>query len=168
MWVDESFKEHPKCLNGASDLINEAFQDKGRHTRMIYTNPVMPLGLHLARRPLRGDLRWTARKAELDRALGPGHGMVGQRLLSETDAVRVWRIELAPGERVAFHTHVLNYFWTALSPGRSRSHDGRRPGGRDGLRDRHHQALHLRARARRWCMTSRTSGTRRWPSPRWN
>jgi beta-alanine degradation protein BauB len=61
------------------------------------------------------------RKAELDRALGPGHGMVGQRLLSETNEVRVWRIELAPGERVAFHTHVLNYFWTALSPGRSRS-----------------------------------------------
>ena len=61
------------------------------------------------------------RKAELARALGPGHGMVGQRLLSETDAVRVWRIELAPGERVAFHTHVLNYFWTAVSPGRSRS-----------------------------------------------
>lgn len=61
------------------------------------------------------------RTAELARALGPGHGMVGQRLLSETDAVRVWRIELKPGERVAFHTHVLNYFWTALSPGRSRS-----------------------------------------------
>ena len=61
------------------------------------------------------------RKAELDRALGAGHGMVGQRLLSETEAVRVWRIELKPGERVAFHTHVLNYFWTALGPGRSRS-----------------------------------------------
>lgn len=61
------------------------------------------------------------RQQELERALGPGHGMVGQRLLSETDAVRVWRIELAPGERVAFHTHVLNYFWTALSAGRSRS-----------------------------------------------
>ena len=30
-------------MNGASDLINEAFGDKGRHTRMIYTNPVMPL-----------------------------------------------------------------------------------------------------------------------------
>lgn len=43
MWVDENFKDHPKCLNGASDLINEAFQEKGRHTRMIYTNPVMPL-----------------------------------------------------------------------------------------------------------------------------
>ena len=43
MGVDESYKDHPKCLNGASDLINEAFQEKGRHTRMIYTNPVMPL-----------------------------------------------------------------------------------------------------------------------------
>jgi hypothetical protein len=35
--------------------------------------------------------------------------------------VRVWRIDLHPGERVAFHTHVLNYFWTALSAGRSSS-----------------------------------------------
>lgn len=43
MWVDESFKEHPKCLNGASDLINTVFGERGRHTRMIYTNPVMPL-----------------------------------------------------------------------------------------------------------------------------
>jgi enamine deaminase RidA (YjgF/YER057c/UK114 family) len=41
--VDEAFKEHPKCLDGASDLINAAFEEKGRHTRMIYTNPVMPL-----------------------------------------------------------------------------------------------------------------------------
>jgi enamine deaminase RidA (YjgF/YER057c/UK114 family) len=41
--VAESYKDHPKCLNGASDLINAAFEEKGRHTRMIYTNPVMPL-----------------------------------------------------------------------------------------------------------------------------
>jgi len=41
--VDEAFKAHPKCLDGASDLINKAFEEKGRHTRMIYTNPVMPL-----------------------------------------------------------------------------------------------------------------------------
>ena len=61
------------------------------------------------------------RKAELDQALSPGNGIVGQRLLSETEAVRVWRIDLKPGERVPFHTHVLNYFWTALSAGRSRS-----------------------------------------------
>ena len=43
MGVDESFKEHPKCLNGASDLINTVFAERGQHTRMIYTNPVMPL-----------------------------------------------------------------------------------------------------------------------------
>lgn len=43
MGVDESFKEHPKCLNGASDLINSVFGERGKHTRMIYTNPVMPL-----------------------------------------------------------------------------------------------------------------------------
>jgi len=43
MWVYEGFKRHPKCLNGASDLINTVFEERGRHTRMIYTNPVMPL-----------------------------------------------------------------------------------------------------------------------------
>ena len=66
------------------------------------------------------------RKAEMEKAMA-GNGMVGQRLLSETDAVRVWRIELKPGERVGYHKHVLNYFWTATSGGKSRSHyaDGR-------------------------------------------
>lgn len=43
MWVEDGFKDHPKCLNGASDLINATFEERGRHTRMIYTNPVMPL-----------------------------------------------------------------------------------------------------------------------------
>ena len=43
LWVDESYKEHPKCLNGAFDLVNTVFEERGRHTRMIYTNPVMPL-----------------------------------------------------------------------------------------------------------------------------
>jgi hypothetical protein len=61
-----------------------------------------------------------AREEELARAIA-GNGMVGQRLLSETDDVRVWRIELKPGERVGFHKHVLNYFWTATSGGTSRS-----------------------------------------------
>jgi YjgF/chorismate_mutase-like, putative endoribonuclease len=41
--VDEAFKEHPKCLDGAPIFINNAFEEKRRHTRMIYTNPVMPL-----------------------------------------------------------------------------------------------------------------------------
>ena len=43
MNVAEGFAEHPKCLNGASDLINAVFALRGLHTRMIYTNPVMPL-----------------------------------------------------------------------------------------------------------------------------
>ena len=37
------FTETPAVLNGASHLVNEAFQERGRHTRMIYTNPEMPL-----------------------------------------------------------------------------------------------------------------------------
>ena len=41
--VAEGFGEHPKCLNGASDLLNTVFGECGRHTRMIYTNPIMPL-----------------------------------------------------------------------------------------------------------------------------
>ena len=66
------------------------------------------------------------RKAEMEEAMA-GNGMVGQRLLSETDEVRVWTIDLAPGERVGYHKHVLNYFWTATRGGKSRSHyaDGR-------------------------------------------
>lgn len=43
MAVQEGFDGHPKCLNGASDLLNTVFGERGAHTRMIYTNPVMPL-----------------------------------------------------------------------------------------------------------------------------
>lgn len=50
------------------------------------------------------------------------NGCVGMRLLSETDRVRVWEIRLKPGERIGFHRHVLDYFWTAITPGRARSH----------------------------------------------
>jgi hypothetical protein len=50
------------------------------------------------------------------------NGRVGTRLLSETDRVRVWEIRLAPGERIGFHRHVLDYFWTAITLGRARSH----------------------------------------------
>lgn len=56
-----------------------------------------------------------------------GIGEVGSRLVSQTDRVRVWLLSLKPGERIGFHTHVLDYFWTALTGGRARSHyaDGR-------------------------------------------
>jgi len=32
----------------------------------------------------------------------------------------VWEIRLAPGQRWRAHRHVLDYFWTAVTPGRSR------------------------------------------------
>jgi quercetin dioxygenase-like cupin family protein len=50
------------------------------------------------------------------------NGCVGDTLLSETDKVRVWKITLKPGERIGFHRHVLDYFWTAVTGGRARSH----------------------------------------------
>ncbi|MEW6257341.1 MAG: hypothetical protein AB1592_15415 [Pseudomonadota bacterium] len=53
-----------------------------------------------------------------------GTGNVGTRLVSETARVRVWTLTLAPGARLDFHTHVLDYFWTCLSGGSARSHYG--------------------------------------------
>ena len=50
------------------------------------------------------------------------NGCVGSELLSESERVRVWTIRLRPGERLGFHRHVLDYFWSALMPGRGRQH----------------------------------------------
>lgn len=41
--VAPGYTDHPKALNGASDLINAVFGERGSHSRMIYTNPEMPL-----------------------------------------------------------------------------------------------------------------------------
>ena len=50
------------------------------------------------------------------------NGCVGHKLISESDKVRVWRICLRPGERIGFHRHVLDYFWSAVTSGRGRQH----------------------------------------------
>ena len=34
----------------------------------------------------------------------------------------MWIIRLAPGERIGFHRHVLDYFWTSVTGGRGRQH----------------------------------------------
>lgn len=54
------------------------------------------------------------------------NGKIGSTLLFENERVRVWNIELQPGERLGAHRHVLEYFWTAVTPGRfiQRSYDG--------------------------------------------
>jgi hypothetical protein len=56
-----------------------------------------------------------------------GNDAVGTRLLSVDARVRVWHISIPPGGRLPVHRHVLDYFWTALTHGKSRSHyhDGR-------------------------------------------
>ncbi|WP_221181417.1 hypothetical protein [Histidinibacterium lentulum] len=55
------------------------------------------------------------------------NGCVGTTLLSETDRVRVWHLEIPVGGRFHFHRHVMPYFWTALTAGKARSYfaDGR-------------------------------------------
>jgi quercetin dioxygenase-like cupin family protein len=66
---------------------------------------------------------WSAEiKQELEREAQSPNGCVGSELLSETDKVRVWIIRLKPGERIGFHRHVLNYFWTSVNGGRARQH----------------------------------------------
>ncbi|MGH1477745.1 MAG: RidA family protein [Geminicoccales bacterium] len=37
------FTDMPRALNGASHLVNTVFGDKGAHSRMIYSNPSMPI-----------------------------------------------------------------------------------------------------------------------------
>jgi hypothetical protein len=60
--------------------------------------------------------------AEFEREKLNNNGCVGSTLLSESDKVRVWIIRLSPGERIGFHRHVLDYFWTSVSGGRGRQH----------------------------------------------
>jgi beta-alanine degradation protein BauB len=60
--------------------------------------------------------------AEFERERTNPNPCVGTKLLSENERVRIWEIRLQPGERIGFHRHVLNYFWTAVSGGRGRQH----------------------------------------------
>ena len=60
--------------------------------------------------------------AEFERERQNPNGCVGSTLLSESEKVRVWIIRLAPGERIGFHRHVLDYFWTSVTGGRGRQH----------------------------------------------
>ena len=66
---------------------------------------------------------WPAEiKAEFDREAKSPNPCVGSKLLSENERSRVWMITLKPGERIGFHRHVLNYFWTAVVAGHGRQH----------------------------------------------
>lgn len=66
---------------------------------------------------------WSAElQAEFAREAKNPNPCVGSMLLSENEKLRVWMIKLAPGERIGFHRHVLDYFWTSVNGGRGRQH----------------------------------------------
>jgi hypothetical protein len=53
--------------------------------------------------------------------LSTRNGRVGSMLVSASDRVRIWHITLDPGDRLKFHRHVLDYFWTTTMRGKARS-----------------------------------------------
>jgi quercetin dioxygenase-like cupin family protein len=42
---------------------------------------------------------------------------VGTSLLFENDRVRVWELELEPGQRLPFHFHRTTYYWVCIEGG---------------------------------------------------
>lgn len=44
VYCGPDFKDHPKVINGASDLMVEVFGDRGRHSRAAVGAPSLPLG----------------------------------------------------------------------------------------------------------------------------
>jgi beta-alanine degradation protein BauB len=59
-------------------------------------------------------------------AVAAGNLEVGTRLWFRNDRIKVWEVNLAPGERGPFHAHTHRYFWTVVEAGigRQRSPDG--------------------------------------------
>jgi quercetin dioxygenase-like cupin family protein len=78
----------------------------------------------LDKTPVRAEkAAWPAEiAAEFEREKAQPNGCVGQKLLSESERVRIWEIRLKPGERFGFHRHVLDYFWSVVTSGRARAH----------------------------------------------
>jgi hypothetical protein len=60
--------------------------------------------------------------ADFERESKNPNPCVGSTLLSENERVRIWIIRLQPGERIGFHRHVLDYFWTSVTGGHGRQH----------------------------------------------
>lgn len=66
---------------------------------------------------------WTPELRDELRA-NPANPAVGTRLLLEDEHARHWEIRLAPGERIGFHRHVVDYVWTCVTGGLAISHNG--------------------------------------------
>jgi hypothetical protein len=57
-------------------------------------------------------------KDEIRRA--PHNRQIGSKLWYSNDRVNVWEVALQPGERAAFHTHAIEYFWVCVDGGEGR------------------------------------------------
>ena len=53
-------------------------------------------------------------------AAAEGNAAVGSSKLFENERIRVWDIDLAPGERLPFHRHRTSYFYRCHGGGRTR------------------------------------------------
>lgn len=60
----------------------------------------------------------TDRDGSMGRRLGP----IGDRILFENEAVRVWSVSLEPGDKQAWHQHHLPYLIVPLTEGRNEIH----------------------------------------------
>ena len=66
---------------------------------------------------------WPAElKAEFERESRNPNPCVGTSFCRKPTRSAIWIIRLRPGERIGFHRHVLNYFWTSVNGGRGRQH----------------------------------------------
>src|SRR5215831_16739129 len=63
----------------------------------------------MARHDTRSVLPSRPGGAMADDAADPKGNPIGTELVYEDESVRVWRIELAPGETAGWHTHYLDY-----------------------------------------------------------
>jgi len=45
VYCKQGFTDHPKVINGASDLMVEVFGEKGKHSRAAVGSPSLPLGV---------------------------------------------------------------------------------------------------------------------------
>lgn len=51
----------------------------------------------------------------------PQNRQVATKLLLENDRVRIWELDLGPGQRAPFHCHAVPYFFVCVDGGRSLS-----------------------------------------------
>jgi beta-alanine degradation protein BauB len=66
-----------------------------------------------------GSFDLSAFATELDAAAA--NREVGTRMLLENERVRIWDLDLPPGERLSFHCHVTPYFFVCVDEGRGLS-----------------------------------------------